>query len=169
MTLAELIEFINQHPWIVLTYFLGLPLSAHLATRAYRRSRLKQSWLYVFSFFVYFSCIPGIASASLTAYRLIFDGAGLLDLSVLIYILPVVSMVLTLYIIRRKVSFDSIPGFDRIWGLIIIIFAVIVMFVAIDKMRILLIFRAPIYWLILFFAVFVLMMVYGWRKMQHKK
>jgi len=68
---------------------------------------------------IYLSCIPGMFSAVLTAYSLFFLRADLLRVNFLVYILPIISMIATLKIIKRKNSFDDIPGFDRIMGLML--------------------------------------------------
>jgi hypothetical protein len=41
--------------------------------------------------------------------------------NVLVYLLPLVSMVATLVFIRKNVSFDLVPGFDRLSGLMAMI------------------------------------------------
>jgi hypothetical protein len=60
-------------------------------------------------------------SAVLTAYSLFFLRADLLRVNFLVYILPIISMVATLKIIKSKNSFDDIPGFQRILGLMLMI------------------------------------------------
>ena len=65
-------------------------------------------------------CIPGIFAAVLTAYTLFFGNESLLDANVLIYFLPIATMVVTLVLIRKRVSFDDVPGFDRLSGLMVL-------------------------------------------------
>lgn len=80
----------------------------------------------------------------LTAYTLFFSRENLLDASLLAYFTPVVSMIVTLVFIRKSVSFDDIPGFDRLSGLMLMIGCSFAFALAIDKTRIWIWFGASI-------------------------
>jgi hypothetical protein len=97
-------------------------------------------WKYVYSVLVYAVCFPGMLSAVLTGYSLFFEKENLLDVSLVIYILPLVSMVATLILVRKNVTFDEVPGFNRISGLLTMIGVTFVLTLAIYKTRILLVF-----------------------------
>jgi len=120
MTIQDLINLLNKHPLVLVTVFCAIPFGAFLSgvlqgDRKCSESKIK----YLYSVLIYLSCIPGIFSAVLTAYSLFFLRADLLRVNFLVYILPIISMVATLKIIKRKNSFDDIPGFDRILGLML--------------------------------------------------
>ena len=67
-------------------------------------------------------------------------------------------MVLTLILIRRNVSFDDIPGFDRISGLMMLLAVTFVIVLAIQRTRIWILFGSSIYTLIvLVIALFALL------------
>jgi len=71
-----------------------------------------------------------------TAYSLFFSRENLLDVSLLVYFVPIISMIVTLVVIRKHVSFDDVPGFDRLSGLMIMIGCTFAVVMAIDKTRI---------------------------------
>lgn len=96
----------------------------------------KKPWNYIYTLLIYLACIPGMFSAVITAYTLFFSRENLLDSNAVIYFFPIITMLMTLMAIRQNISFDAIPGFDRIYGLMILlaITFIIVLFVA--KVRI---------------------------------
>lgn len=121
MSIQDLIDLLSRHKFIVLIVFIALPVISYAAVlaqgnRSCRESKIK----YLYSVLIYLSCIPGIFAAVLTAYSVFFLRANLLRVNLFVYILPIVSMVATLLIIKRKNSFDQIPGFDRIIGLMML-------------------------------------------------
>ena len=72
----------------------------------------------------------------LTAYTLFISRENLLDVNPLVYFLPVVSMVVTLVFIRKNVSFDEVPGFDRLSGLMVMVGCSFAVALAIQKTNI---------------------------------
>ena len=122
MNIQDLINLLSKHQLVLIIVFCAIPIVAFLSVliqgdRNCSESRIK----YLYSVLIYLSCIPGMFSAVLTAYSLFFLRADLLKVNFLVYILPIISMVATLKIIKRKNSFDDIPGFDRILGLMLMI------------------------------------------------
>jgi hypothetical protein len=85
---------------------------------------------------VYLVCVPGMFAAVITAYTLFFSGENLLDANLLVYFLPIASMVATLVLIRKNVSFDEIPGFDHLSGLMVMVGCSFAIALAIQKTRI---------------------------------
>jgi hypothetical protein len=57
----------------------------------------------------------------LTGYALLFTGENLLDVNLLVYLLPIVSMGATLGVMSRSVRFADVPGFDRLSGLMLLL------------------------------------------------
>jgi hypothetical protein len=78
-------------------------------------------WRYAYSVLVYAVCVPGVGAAVLSAYTLFFTRESLLDKDLLVYVLPILSLAVTLPILHRSVRFDAVPGFDRLWGLMVLI------------------------------------------------
>ena len=78
---------------------------------------------------------------------LFFTHENLLDQSFVIYILPIISMVVTLVFIRNNVPFDSVPGFYRISGLMTLIAATFIIILAIHKTRLWVVFHGSIFML----------------------
>ncbi len=122
MSIQDIINSISQHNYILIIIFFAIPLLAYLGVLLQGRTPCKDSKIkYLFSILVYLACIPGIFSAVLTGYVVFFLRGNLLRVNFLVYILPIISMIATLLIIKKKNTFDDIPGFDRILGLMLLI------------------------------------------------
>ena len=145
MTTREFIEFTDQQSWLLAAVFAASPLAAWLCGRLHgRETGGKTPWKYLYSALVYLACVPGLFASVLTAYTLFFTHENLLDVSLLVYIVPIASMVATLVLIRKSVSFDLVPGFDRLSGLMITIGCSFVIALAIQKTNIWLFFGGSI-------------------------
>lgn len=122
MTTRELIHGAGQHPVILLVAFVAPPVLAWLAGQSHGKEQGKLSpWKYLYSVLVYLVCVPGMFAGVITAYTLFFSRENLLDANLLVYFLPIASMVATLVLIRKNVSFDDVPGFDRLSGLMMMV------------------------------------------------
>lgn len=137
MTIHDLIELADDHPFILLTAFLLPPLLTVIIGLIHGRDNGRLApWKYIYSVLVYMICPPGLFAAVITAYTMFFSKANLLDVSILGHFVPIISMIVTLVLIRKRVSFDDVPGFDRLSGLMAMIGCSFIIALAIDKTRI---------------------------------
>ena len=145
MTTRELIHWAGHHPWVLLAVFIAPPVLAWLAGQAHGKEQGKLApWKYLYSVLVYLVCVPGMFAGVITAYTLFFSRENLLDANLFVYFLPIVSMVATLVLIRKNVSFDDVPGFDRLSGLMAMVGCSFILALAIEKTRIFLFFGGSI-------------------------
>ena len=137
MTIRDLIHLSDQHSFMLTGAFIAPPVIAWLLGRLHERGKGGAApWKYIYAALVYLVCVPGLFAAVITAYTLFFSHENLLDASLLVYFLPIVSMIVTLIFIRKNVSFDEVPGFDRLSGLMVMIAVTFGIVLAIDKTRI---------------------------------
>jgi hypothetical protein len=145
MTPRELIEILGRHPLWMAGLGLTPPALALLCGLVHAPGRGRAvPWKYLYTVLVYAACVPGIGAAVLTAYTLFFTHESLLDKDLLVYGLPIVSMVVTLIAIRKRVTFDEVPGFDRLSGLLALIAVTFIIVLAIQKIFIGIFFGASI-------------------------
>jgi hypothetical protein len=145
MTARELAQLADRHPLVLLGVFVVLPLAAWLCGRLHGRGRGGEApWNYLYSVLVYIACVPGMCAGVLTAYALFFTRENLMDVSLAVFVAPIVSMVVTLILIRKNVSFDEVPGFDRISGLMVMIACSFAIALAVERTRIFLFFGGSI-------------------------
>ena len=159
MTARELVLFASHYPWYLTGYFIGLPLVSGLLEYLHGRDRGSVSpWKYCYSVLVHLACVPGILATILTGYALFFTRENLLDANLIVYILPIVSMIVTLILIRRSVSFDHIPGFDRMSGLMLLLAVTFVIVLGLQRTRIWVIFGSSFFVLIILAAILFLVL-----------
>ena len=137
MTLRELLQMAGAHWIALLGIFISPPCVAALCGWLHGRGRGNAApWKYLYALLLYSVCLPGIFACVLTAYALFFTNENLLDVNPLVYFLPIVSLAVSLVLIKRNVDFKEVPGFDRLWGLVILIAISFGLALAIHRTRI---------------------------------
>lgn len=164
MTLGQFLEWLSNSPSLLLFYFVMVPLTALLALVFGKGEGHLSPWKYLYSVLIYLACIPGIFAVTLNAYLFLFERRPVMDTQVFTQIMPVVTMALTLYLIRKNVAFDRIPGFGKIAGLLMILTGLLVIMWLLEKLHIIAITIMPFYIVILIFLAVLLALVFGWRR-----
>ncbi|MCO6476983.1 MAG: hypothetical protein J5I94_10210 [Phaeodactylibacter sp.] len=164
MTLRELFQLLAGHPEYIIFYFAIIPVMAFLAGILGKGEGHLSPWRYLYSTLIYFVCVPGIFSITVSIYNFLFNRGSIMDADVFAQVLPVLSMVITLLLIRRNVNLDHIPGFDKLSGLITVITAVFILMWVADRTRIIVFSYLPFQYVILIFIALLLAIRYGWRR-----
>ncbi|MBL7775157.1 MAG: hypothetical protein JNK89_04095 [Saprospiraceae bacterium] len=167
MTLREFFDYLNEHPLVIVGYFLVVPLIAVLAGWTSRGGGGEQSpWKYLYSALTYAVCIPGIFSVALSVYLFLFErGGSILNTNLLTQVVPVVSMVLTLSVIRQNARFDAIPGFGKLSSLMMTIGAVFMLMYLLDRTHLIAFVWMPVQYLLLIVVGLLLVFRYGFRQL----
>ena len=167
MTLQELFNLIGENPSWVIIYFSLIPLTAILAGYFGRGEGHLTPWRQLYSVLIYLVSIPGIFAITLSIYFFLFERRSILATDVYNQILPVVSMIGTLLLIKQNVDMDRIPGFGKITGLMLMIFSALAIMWALDRtfIHIVAFTYMPFYYVIIIFFALLLAIRYGWSKM----
>jgi amino acid transporter len=166
MTLRDFFDYLGEHPLVLVAYFLVIPLTAMLAGWISRGEGHLSPWKYLYSFLVYAVCIPGIFSVTLSIYLFLFErGGSILNTNILTQVMPVVSMFLTLAVIRRNAPFEHIPGFGKLSSLMMTIGAVFMLMYLLDRTHLIAFVRVPVQYLLLIVVGMLLVLRYGFRQM----
>lgn len=165
MTLGEFFTWAGEHPTLLLSFFIAIPLIAILAGMFGKGQGHLPPWKYLYSTLIYLVSIPGIFAVTLSIYFFLFERRSILDMNLYTQVLPVVSMAATLLIIKNQVSLDQVPGFDKISGLVIIIASLISLMWIIDKTHIYAITFMPFYVVILILIAGFFVIRAGIRRM----
>lgn len=136
MTLQEFFDICSARPEFVGFFFIALPLTAFLASVFGRGEGHLSPWKYLYSFVVYAASIPGIFAILLNVYLFLFERQPIMQANIYTQILPILIMVLTLWLVKRNVAFDDIPGFGRLSGLMLMILAILAMMWVLDRTHI---------------------------------
>ncbi len=136
MTLSEFFELLANQPYLILAFFLIIPFTAFLAGIMGKNEGHISPWKYLYSTLVYLVCVPGIFAVTLNIYLFLFEKQPIMNTDVFTQILPILSMVGTLMIVRNNVEYDRIPGFGKLSGMMMMIFAVLLLMWGLDRTRI---------------------------------
>lgn len=88
-----------------------------------------------------------------------------METNIFTQVLPILSMILTLVLIRKQVSFDQVPGFDKISGLITILAVLIGVMWILDRTHIYSITIIPFYVVVLILIGGFLLIRAGFKKL----
>jgi hypothetical protein len=165
MTLGEFFQHCTENPTNLKLFFGLLPVTAGLALIFGKNEGHLSPWKYLYSILVYASCIPGIFSITLSAYKFLFERGSIMDANIWTQVLPIIIMILTLWLIRRNVSLDDVPGFDKIGSLIFFLSVLIIFLWILEKTNIYVISFLPFWQFILIFIGFVIVLRFGIKRM----
>ncbi len=165
MTLAEAFQYASDNPSYIVFYFAIVPFAALLAGWMEREEGHLPPWNYLYSALIFMVSIPGILAIGLGVYKWLFERRSIMDTNVLLQILPIASMLLTFFIVKSQVKIDSLPGFYRLSGLVMMISAAMAIMWFIDKVRIIVFSYMPVQYLLIFLLVLLVIIRMGWRKM----
>lgn len=164
MTARELVDVAARHPAVLAALGLLPPLAAFVARLMHApRGGGVAPWRYLYAVLIYLVCVPGVGAAVLTGYTLFFTRESLIDKDLLVYVLPIVSMAVTLALIAKAASFDDIPGFDRLSGLITLVAVTFVILLVIHKTFVGIFFGASITMLFVIGAFLFALLKWGAR------
>lgn len=165
MTLGDFFDALSANPSIVCFLFVAVPLTALLASIFGRDEGAKSPWKELYTILVYTTSIPGIFAITLNVYLFLFERQPIMESNIYTQIFPILSMVVTLWLVRRNVSFDEIPGFDKLGGLILIITALIIFMWILEKTHIYAITIVPFSYFIILFIILLVLIRFGWKRM----
>lgn len=165
MTLRDFFDYLGDNPVVLIAFFVGIPFTALLAGMLGRGEGNQSPWKYLYAVLIYAVCIPGIFAVALSVYLFLFERGSIMNVNVLLQILPIVSMVLTLALIRRNADFDGIPGFGKISSLMLMIGAVIVLMYILDRTHLVAFVNVPVQYLVLILVGLLLAFRFGFRRL----
>ena len=168
MTLKEFFDLLAEHPGWLLAYFALIPFTALLSGWIGKGEGHLTPWKFLYSALIFLVCIPGIFAVTLDIYLFLFERRSIMETDVYTQVLPVASMILSVFIIRRNVDLDVIPGFDKLSGLVFVIATTLAILWFIDRTHIIVFSYLRIEYAFLIFIGLLLLLLIGWRKMMSK-
>lgn len=163
MTLRESFQILSENPAIPTVYLLGVPLIAFLALIFGKGEGNKSPWRELYSFLVYAISLPAIFAITLNVYLFLFERQSVFDANIFTQVLPLLSMVLTLWLIRRNTCFEDIPGFNRLGGLVTLISVLFILMWILEKTHIFVITVMPFHYFLILLVGLLVAIRFGWR------
>lgn len=164
MTLGDFFTTCSNNPAILLFLFIGIPMVALLSGFFGKNEGHLSPWKYLYSFLIYVVSIPGIFAIALSIYMFFFERGSIMNANIYTQILPILSMMITLWIIRRNVNFDDVPGFDKLGGLVFFLSVLIILLIVLEKTQIFIFTYMNIYQFGLIFIGLILLLRFGIKR-----
>ena len=167
MTLQELFNLLSANPIWVISYFAIVPFVAFIVNRISGTKALQSPWAEVYSTLIFMVAVPALFAVALNIYQFLFERQSILMMNVFTQILPIVSFIATLLIIRKNVSLDSIPGFGKLSNLILMIFGGFAIMWVMDRTRIFFVAFSymPFHYVLFIFIGILVAIRFGWRRL----
>jgi len=121
MTVENSISQIDNYQTQIILYFAIIPIISFVFAVMHKETDKTNTIDYLLSVLIYAVSLPGILSVTLVFYSMFFVKINMLQVSLLVYFVPIVSMITTFVAISRKVSFGRLPGFGRLWSLMVLL------------------------------------------------
>jgi len=166
MTLGEFFNLLSNNPTYILGYFLLIPFTALIGTIIGKGEEDEPVWKYFYSILIYLVAIPGIFAITLSVYLFFFERRSIFQTDVLTQILPVISMIATFLIIKRRVRLERIPGFGRISGLVMMVGVALIAMWVMEKTRIVFFSYLPVQYVLAILVGLLIVFRVGWSKMK---
>jgi len=123
MTIQDFAASASDRPMMIFLFYGFIIVFAILAGLIGKNEGHLSPWKYLYSALIYLTCVPAIFIICLGLYAVSFEGASVMNVDVVTMIVRVLAMMATLFITKANVSLERIPGFGKIGGLILMIFA----------------------------------------------
>lgn len=164
MTIQEIIDQFGGNSGIIINYYIVLLVLSLIGLLFVNTGNFKSPINYLYTVLLYAVCVPALFSFVLLLYSFFFLRANLLQVNALAYYLPIVSLVLLLVIIKKTIPLKSIPGFEKISGLFMIIIVSFIITYILQRMFFGVFFIGSFKHLIAIFVVLLIIIRLGWRK-----
>lgn len=165
MTLRDFFEAVSAQPVYVVFYFVMILVVALLTGWLAKGEGEDSPWKYLYSALLYLVCVPGILAIGLGIYLFLFERRSIFEMNLLLELVPVITMIATILIVRKNVNIDQIPGFDKLSGLVMMISAALAIMWFVDRVRIVIFSSMPIQYLLLIFVGLILIIRLGWSRL----
>ncbi len=165
MTLGELFQRVAENPTPIIFTFMLIPATALLAGWMGKDEGHTSPWKYLYSALIYIVSVPGIFAITLSIYLFLFERQSIFDTDIYLQVLPILSMIVTILIIRRNVDLNLIPGFDKLSGLVMMISATLAIMWFIDRTHIIVFSYIRFEIVLLIFAVLLVVIRFGWSRL----
>ena len=166
MTLLDFFNYITAHSEVAVLFLLAIPALAFFVNMSSgTTAEAIWKWRYVYAVLVYAACIPGIFALSLNIYLFLFERQSIWTMNLAIQVLPFLTMVATLMLIRRKIPFEYIPGFGKLSGFMTLIAALIGIMWFMDRLRLVAFTYIPFTYIVVGFVLTLVVIRFAWSKL----
>lgn len=165
MTLRDVFETLSGQPILLFLLLMAIPTGAFLIN-LWSGDTAEEiwKWRYVYAVLAYVACIPGMFAFTLNVYLFLFERQSIWDMNLALQVLPILTMVATLMLIKRKLPFNYIPAFGKLSNFLTMITAVMGLLWLIDRTRIYAITYVPFTYILMGFVALLLIVRLAWKR-----
>jgi len=163
MTFGDFLQYINDNPYFIVFYFLAIPFTAFLINIMGKGEGEKSPWCGIYASLIYMVTIPGIFSILLNLYHMLFEKQSIYDANIIAQVLPIISMVVTIFLIKQNVEFKLIPGFGKLTSFLGTVTAVMLILFLINKTHLIAFTYVKFHYIIIMLVVLFVALRYGTR------
>jgi hypothetical protein len=167
MTLQDFFTFLANNTISVLLFFIALPVLAAIIGFVGGTKDHLSPYNYIYSCILYLVSVPGIFAVGLNIYFFLFQRQDIMQTNLLLQVLPIVSMLITTLIIKSNILLDYVPGFNKILGLWLMLFATMFLMWMLEKIRIVVFSFMPFQYLLGIFGLIFGGLYLGWKKIRN--
>lgn len=165
MTLEDFFKLLGENSFYIVAYFVLIPLTALIAGIMGKNEGHLSPWKYLYSTLIYGVCVPGMFAITLNVYKFLFERGSIMQLNVFTQILPIISMIATLLLVRSAVSLDRVPGFGKLSGMASMILVLFTVMWILEKTRIYVFTYMKIEYFLVLLVGLLIAFRFGWSKM----
>lgn len=167
MTLRDIFDHVSANPSALIWFLLCIPLLTFIVSiwQDPNTPPQQSQTRYIYAVLAYTAAIPGIFAFTLNLYTFLFERQSIWTMNLVTQVLPIITMVVTLILIKRNVPFEYVPAFGKLSGFITLIFATMGIMWFVDRLRIYAITYVPFQYIAIGFIGMLLLIRFGWKKM----
>ncbi|GAB3759746.1 hypothetical protein [Spirosoma pomorum] len=166
MTLREVFQSLSGHPFLLFVLLMAVPTGAFFVNSlSGTTAESIWKWRYTYAVLIYLACIPGIFAVTLNIYLFLFERQSVWDTNLMMQVLPILTMVATLYLIRQEIPFDYVPGFDQLSSFLMLIAALIGLLWIADRTRLIAVTYIPFTYVVIGFVALLLIIRLAWKRL----
>lgn len=165
MTLHQFFDYLSTHALVTLGFFVFLPLMALFVGIVGAGRGYESPWRTVYAVLIYLAAIPGMFAATLLVYLFLFERQSIWHVDLLTQVVPIISMVATLFLVQRNVDLAYVPGFGRLSGLLGMIAALLFVMYISQHFRWITFTYLPASAVLIGFVVVLFLALWGWRRL----
>ncbi|WP_299434326.1 hypothetical protein [uncultured Aquimarina sp.] len=165
MTVQDFINWFGNNPNLVLGYFAVIIAFSLIGLLYVKPVNFKPPINYFYGILIYAVTIPGLLALILLLYSFFFLKTNLLQLDLVTYFVPLISMIIALVIINKTIPMSRIPGFGKLSGLFIMIMITFIITYILQRMFFGVFFVGRFQYLVVFFLALLFGLKIAWDRM----
>lgn len=169
MTLSDLINLYQDNLYIWLSFYILIPILIFLLSKWQKNTyRNIENINKILTFLLYVIVISWIFVFILILYKVFALKISILELDILTYFSPILSMIASIFIIKSSVWFSNIWWMKKIYWILSLVFSVSLILFFIDRLHFIVLFNSSILQLFLFFLILFFVIKYSWNLITKK-